>query len=533
MKGFQSIRARSVGIVLLAALLAAACGGGGGGGSPGVIDPPVQPPLTPARAFDPAAAAQLNTDTSVAPSASEPVVGSDAAGNIIAAWIQPDGARNNVFARRMLASGVFEDQVFIGFNNGGSARNLRLKVNANGHAVAIWEQPGFEGQGAEDEVVVSVYDQGKWTPKQLTNNTDTGGVESDSEGPDVAFGPAGMIVATWRQTFKDVLDGDNDGDGDVDLFNLQSANYDPGTKQWSAVEQVSGGASPNSRQKEQRVAVLTNGDAVVVAISESTQSSVDDILLRRRDAATGFWSNGNFDADGEPIGLTGLPPQANVGGRMDSLDLAANEAGHVQIVWRHEFDLVPGGRQAIATAYLVGTSTWVVPGQVDSTAPDPDSFGDLFGLTGKNSLQPRIVMDKTGKSTIVWRQDDAFDNGTIESIYAVQFDLATGRFDAAGPQLVDAKPDDTEGAPAISVDGSGNVFVAWAQQTAKLGNLDIDSMFASRFDASSKTWSAPALVEGDDQTSVTQSSMGIAMAPDGTATAVWAQAKRILFNRFK
>ena len=82
------------------------------------------------------------------------------------------------------------------------------------------------------------------------------------------------------------------------------------------------------------------------------------------------------------------------------------------------------------------------------------------------------------------------------------------------------------------MDGAGNVFVAWLQETLKVGSLSTFSLFASRLNAQSGLWSDAALVEADE-TATVSSGAGIAMAPDGTALALWTQAKRIMFNRFK
>jgi hypothetical protein len=527
MKIYRKNQILCAGFVLSAVFFLSACGGGGGGDGAAPVVLPAggggNPPTNTVK-FDPAAAAQLNTETGVAPNASDSVVASDAAGNAIAVWIQPDGARNNVFARRFnAASGVLEGQKFIGIASGGGARDVRLKVHPNGDAVAVWTRSDTEDLNAEDEVAASVYDHTTdvWTAKRLTSNSEKPDIR-DSNRPDVAFGADGSIVAVWRERFNE----------DDDRFCLMSATFNPANRQWSGLQAVTPGVPTAFVDRiEHRVAVLPNKDVVVAAVSRITEDLSTVIELFRRNQATDTWGKGNIDDSGELTSvLSGLPA-----GRMDMLDLAANEAGQVQIVWRHAFDEIPGGRRAIATAFLnTGTKTWVVPGQVDFTAPDADSFGDKFGVTGKDSLQPKIAMDKTGKSTIVWRQAQA-STGTgkqFHDIYATQFNVATGAFDGQ-PQLLESKPEVTNGEPGVSVDTAGNVFAIWAQETSKVGNQSIYSLFASRLNLATKAWSDAALVEAEGGSSVAVGSASIAMAPDGTALALWTQDKRIMFNRFK
>jgi hypothetical protein len=532
MRRLKTLRMRYALAAMGVSLFLAACGGGGGGSAPSDPNQPGnQPPLV--RQFDPAAVAQLNTETSVDPNASEPVTGSDAAGNIITAWTQPDGQRTNVFARRFNASTQsFEDAILVGLKDGARNRDVRLKVNANGDAVAIWEHNALEDSGSEDDVMVSVYKSASntWTTTRLTNNTQSSLADVDSNSPDVAFGPEGMIVATWRERFNDLIPGNPPPNETPpsDAFRLQSATYDPQTQSWGAPQQVTRGfPTPFFDRIEHRVAVLPNKDVVVAAITRSTENSNTEIELFRRNELTKQWGEGNFDSNGEPFGgLEGLP---SASGRLDNLQLASNDKGHVQIVWRHSFDVSPG-RQLIASAFLgSNTTSWVVPSQVDSTAPAPDTFGDKFGFSGKDSTQPNVVMDTNGIATFVWRQDESFENGTIEDIYTRQFDANTGQY-VSEPQLIEQNPNRTNGVPALTLDAQGNVFTAWAQFSAE---PNISSVYASRFDAATKAWTSPALVEADDTSTVIPSSLGLAMAPDGSAMTVWAQAKRILFNRFK
>jgi hypothetical protein len=521
----SKLRTRCALTALSAGVLLAACGGGGGGGGAPVTPPADQPPV--ARQFDPAAAAQLNTQFSVDPNASDPVVGSDAAGNLIAVWVEPDGERNNVFARRFdAATQSFDAPVRIGLDNGDGSNDLRLKVNANGDAVATWELREEDNAGhVEDNVVVSVYQRtsNQWKTERLTDNSSVN-TQDDSTLPDVAFGPEGMIAAVWREKNHDFVTGTT-----TDFFSLRSAIYNPSNQTWGNIEPVTGGATPATEWTEPRVAVLPSKDVVVASIARNTANANDfDIDLFRRNASSGKWGPGNLDSTGGPTeGVENIPAATD---GIDSLQLAANDKGQVQIVWRHKFD--GNGRQLIASAFLgSNTKTWVVPGQVDSTAGDPNGCCDRFTTEGKDSLTPNVVMDAKGIATVVWRQEASFDNGDIKDIYARQFNTNTGSY-VGEPQLIEQNPNNTDSLPALAVDALGNVFAGWTQLSAvNPGGLNIRSLYASRFDASTQVWSSPALVEADD--SATVLAPGIAMAPDGTAMSVWLQAKRIMFNRFK
>jgi hypothetical protein len=556
MKSAKALKWRGIGIALSAAIVLTACGGGGGGDAP--LPPPVgstptptptssptsEPTPTPTAsptasptptptgsptpvplAFDPAAAAALDASTpGVTPSTDEAKIAMDAQGNATVVWIQTDGTRKNVFARRFNATTqTFEDQKLIGRNGGGDAERVSLKVNANGDAVAIWTQSDGNTTPEEIDVVAAVYTGGTWGPaERVADQSALGGIAKSASNAKAAFGPDGMIVAVWRTIFDDSIATG----GDID--ELQSSTYDPVTKVWGQVLTIERDESSNLF--DSHVVVLPNKDALVVYMDTGEIAAEDESFRIRRKAANSTeWLPGNVAPNGDATEFLPGDPRRN----NSNLQLAANEAGQVQIVWAHRFD-VTGGREAILTAFLPADSKiWSAPIVADITAGDSQSTD---GKLGKSSDSPSIVMDKNGKSTITWQQNDLNPNtGSIQSLYAIQFDIAQKKFDSATPFLVDDSANNMPDNPsALSVNAAGNVFALWGQFSV-VGGAGVQqrtSVYASQFDAAAKTWSKPALVEADESVSVT-GDVGIAIAPNNTAVAVWKQTSRVMFNRFK
>jgi hypothetical protein len=556
MKSAKALKWRGIGIALSAAIVLTACGGGGGGDAP--LPPPVgstptptptssptsEPTPTPTAsptasptptptgsptpvplAFDPAAAAALDASTpGVTPSTDEAKIAMDAQGNATVVWIQTDGTRKNVFARRFNATTqTFEDQKLIGRNGGGDAERVSLKVNANGDAVAIWTQSDGNTTPEEIDVVAAVYTGGTWGPaERVADQSALGGIAKSASNAKAAFGPDGMIVAVWRTIFDDSIATG----GDID--ELQSSTYDPVTKVWGQVLTIERDESSNLF--DSHVVVLPNKDALVVYMDTGEIAAEDESFRIRRKAANSTeWLPGNVAPNGDATEFLPGDPRRN----NSNLQLAANEAGQVQIVWAHRFD-VTGGREAILTAFLPADSKiWSAPIVADITAGDSQSTD---GKLGKSSDSPNIVMDENGKSTITWQQNDLNPNtGSIQSLYAIQFDIAQKKFDSATPFLVDDSANNMPDNPsALSVNAAGNVFALWGQFSV-VGGAGVQqrtSVYASQFDAAAKTWSKPALVEADESVSVT-GDVGIAIAPNNTAVAVWKQTSRVMFNRFK
>jgi hypothetical protein len=73
-----------------------------------------------------------------------PQVAFDASGNALAVWQKNDGARNNIWANRYAAaSGTWGIAGLIETDNSGSAETPQIAIDANGNALAVWDQ--FDG----------------------------------------------------------------------------------------------------------------------------------------------------------------------------------------------------------------------------------------------------------------------------------------------------------------------------------------------------------------------------------------------------
>ena len=72
--------------------------------------------------------------------AEAPVVGVDRAGNAIVVWRQWEGSRCNALANRYVVGTGWGDPVLLESNDAENARDVRVAVNADGVAFAIWNQ---------------------------------------------------------------------------------------------------------------------------------------------------------------------------------------------------------------------------------------------------------------------------------------------------------------------------------------------------------------------------------------------------------
>ena len=134
----------------------------------------------------------------------------------------------------------------------------------------------------------------------------------------------------------------------------------------------------------------------------------------------------------------------------------------------------------------------------------------------------QIVIDSKGFATAVWSQQDGFQ----PRVYANRYNPTSQTWGT--PVALDNAPAfENALLPKIAVDTAGNALVVWIE-TAASGNFN--NLWASRYDAGSNFWGAPARVE-DDVGSVEAAQ--IAMSPTGNATVVWTRSgNTVMANKF-
>jgi hypothetical protein len=117
----------------------------------------------------------------------------DKDGNAIAVWSQDDGTRFNIWTNRYTPSGGWGTAVLLESNNAGSAGDPQIAFDANGNAIAVWQQ----SDGTRNNIWANRYTSGTgWGTPQL--------IETDNAGaainPQIAFDASGNAFAVWQQS---------------------------------------------------------------------------------------------------------------------------------------------------------------------------------------------------------------------------------------------------------------------------------------------------------------------------------------------
>lgn len=473
--------------------------------------------------FDPAAAAPVTTDVEISAltGAGNSHVALDRNGNGLLLYVRafapplPELPLPLLFGRSIDASGEMGPERKLG-GYAGPVRDLRVKFDADGSAAIVWvESIGPAVTAGPSRVMLASYSAGAWYGPEAVSVPPPPPVAqyTEVERPDVAFSPDGQwAFLAWTERTK--------GLGSApDTFRTMTASATAhGNVGWESTTPVYE-LGTAFRDRNARIAVLPDNSRVVV-VREQGQPGGAHQLVFYRAGPDKPWGPGNLLPGQEPSYYLQNWPAGEV---MD-FDLAANATGQVTVVWRHAF---PGteGRQAEFATRLQPSGAWSNPLLVDVGALESASDHSV----GRNSTEPRVVVDGEGNALFAWRQQDAVGS-PVFSLYAARFDAAVGGFEGR-PRVLESRPQRTLGAPALAIDADGRGVVSWLQDTSPDEQF-VYSLFARRFDGAGKNFGAPALVEADDSDTVVGSSQGVAFAaPDGRVLALWMQGGRVMFNR--
>jgi LysM repeat protein len=126
--------------------------------------------------------------------------------------------------------------------------------------------------------------------------------------------------------------------------------------------------------------------------------------------------------------------------------------------------------------YNLNTSALTTP--LDSWSPPPRLDNEV-----EDALTPRVAYDANNNGIVVWSQGS--------DIKMVRYSASAGTWSA--PVALDSNPNGAH-SPKLAMDrATGNAIVSWLQSDGT-----IESRYVSSFDASTNTWSTPALLEASD-----------------------------------
>lgn len=362
----------------------------------------------------------------------------------------------------------------------GSASEVKVEMDSQGNAIAVWLQKDSEQSSAPSSVYAARYDvEAKtWSAPVLLEQSDenAGFVE-------LAVGPSGRAVAIWIQ--KDATEQ-----------SIFAAVFDEESKAWGAAAPVE---NANTVARHPHVAVNEKGEAVAVWAQVQAPDSYKAVA-RRLDADSQSWV-------GSP---TVLPLEADVPeGIAETPRVVLDKEGNAVVVWVNPVGTGTPGPNATVTRSVLASNY--------DREEDSWSAAQILqkeGASADAAYSPRLAINSKGDAVVVWRQHvkRALSNTRFDVVGSFYSRNSTPNWTEA--RNFDANLESHAYTMDVALDDSGVATAIWAEWPF-VTNSSFVEVLASRLSAED---SAPSIQSID---------LGAGLLPRivlnaaGDAFAVW------------
>ncbi len=340
------------------------------------------------------------------------------------------------------------------------SRSPTIVVDGSGNVHIAWrDETDYHGSGDDDDIFYKRWNAATatWTTTEVVSTEST----DRSRDPTIAVDGSRNVHIAWQD------ETDYSGSGtDIDIFYKR---WNAATATWTMTEVVSTASYNNS--KIPTIAADGSGNVHIAWQDETNYSGSGtdkDIFYKRWNAATATWTTTEVVST-ESIGAY-------------DTTIAADGSGNVHIVWWDytNYGGSGGDGDIFYKRWNATTATWTTT-EVVST----ESTG--------YSCDPTIAMDGSGNVHIAWEDYTNYSSsGTDLDIFYKRWNAASVTWTTT--EVVSTESTDNSGDPTIAADGSGNVHIAWEDDTNYSGsgwNLDI---FYKRWNAATATWTTTEVV---------------------------------------
>jgi len=339
--------------------------------------------------------------------------------------------------------------------------NPTIAVDGSGNVHVAWgDSTDYNGAGTDVDIFYKFWNAstGTWNATQVVSTESTGSSSHSS----IAVDGSGNVHVAWY----DVTNYGGSGT-DIDIF---YKFWNASTDTWNTTQVVSTESTGNSYNPT--IAVDGSGN-VHVAWEDRTDyagAGTDyDIFYKFWNASTDTWNT------------TQVVSTESTAASFDPT-IAADGSGNVHVAWQDPTDYGGSGTDSdiFYKFWNASTDTWNAT-QVVST----ESTGDTFN--------PTIAADGSGNVHVAWYDPtDYGGSGTDSDIFYKFWNASTDTWNAT--QVVSTESTGSSQNPDIAVDGSGNVHVAWHDNTNYSGSGADYDIFYKSWDASTDAWSTMQVV---------------------------------------
>lgn len=330
--------------------------------------------------------------------------------NAIAVWEQSDGTRENIWSNYYTSGAGWGIATLIENEDSGYASAPRIAIDNNGNAIAVW----YQYDGAHTNIWSNRYTSGiGWGSAELLDSDNAG----NALFPQVAIDNEGNAFAVWYQYGGTAPDG----------WSIYSSHYTNGVG-WdnAAIINTINGEDASAPQ------VVADSAGNAIAIWTQSDGTRNSIWSNRYTVQTGWGTailieNDNGDA---------LFPQ-----------IANDRDGNAIAIWiQHD-----GTRFNVWSNRYVVDVGWSTPILIES-----ENAGSADG--------PQISADDDGNAIAIWYQH----SGTQENIWSNRYAVGAGWGSAT---LIETHSSGNAITPQIAVDLSGSSIAIWGKYDGTYNNI--------------------------------------------------------------
>ena len=373
-------------------------------------------------------------------------------GRFVVVWDDgPTGGARDIYAQRYSASGISRGgRISVNTTTTGDQAEATVVFGNNHDFLVTWDStldPNASEATRDVEIHGRLFgDDG--VAKSVGGSTNEfavtvlPGIQQSSA---LAFHPDMGFLVAWSDRKADAL-----GDSDPDAVVAQRLD--------AAANKIGSpfllNDSTTGNQNSPTVRFLPNGDFVAGWASSSIDGNGFGVALRRFTGSTAPANPTPIDANDLPVNTyTALDqyPRPNGG-------LAIDSRGNITVIWQSNRQ---EGNHSTQVSWGVYADKFYLPNQ----GPPLSEFRVNTATTG-DQTQPAVAMNSSGQAVVAWTSTAGGDPG----------DIFFQRYDAAGRRVgtqtqANATVSGTQSFPAVGIDGSGNVVVAW--QSDQTGGLNV------------------------------------------------------------
>ena len=296
--------------------------------------------------------------------ASAPQIAVDANGDALVVWAQSDGTRFNIYSNRFTASSSsWAAPVVIEADNVADAYSPQIAIDANGNAMAVWQQ--FEAGTFNIWANRYTSATGKWGTAALIETSNAGNASNQK----IAVDTAGNALAVWTQ-----FDGTTN--------HIYANRFTAASSSWGVAAVIRTGTGDTDRPQ---IAFDASGNAL--AVWDQHDGTRRNIHANRYIAATGSW--------GVPTVI-----ESNAGGASRA-QISVDASGNALAVWTQ----LDGTRNNIfGNRFTSGTNSWGTAALVET--------GSV-----REGLSAEVAVNAAGNGVAVWTQFDGLRYNIVASSF--------------------------------------------------------------------------------------------------------------------